>query len=197
MHVTIHLRREHLFQNQIRRNFSFRSGAPLAGDLRLFPSTWPFGVCHHEDAGSLGVEFTFSYEDKLWLYRGFIDCRRLWPAPGSTVRLPSEADHFPVGPLLGMRDGREDYHYILPDGSERSFRLKYIGFECWVTCQDDVLLVKLRHFVPGDDYVLICHSLPVEDVLFQKERKLSYDTEGFLEDAYDSRPFVRVEECSR
>ena len=57
--------------------------------------------------------------------------------------------------------------------------------------------IKLRHFLPGDDHAVVCHSLPVEDVLFQKERKLSYDAEGFLEDAYDSRSFVRVEECAR
>ncbi len=197
MHITVHLQREHLFQNQIRRDFALRSGTSLAGDLRLFASTWPFGLFHHDNAGSLGVEFEFPYEDKLWLYRGFIDCRSLWPEPGSQVILSTESDCFPVGPLVGMRDDRDDYHYILPDGLERLFRLKYIGFECWVSCQDEVLSIKLRHYLPGESYVVVFYSVPVEDVLFRKERRLSYNAEGFLEDEYGSRPFVYVEECSR
>jgi len=197
MNITVHLQREHSFQNQIRRSFTLRKGQSLTGDLRLFASTWPFGVFHHEKATSLGVEFAFPYEGKPWLYRGMIRCGSLWPAPGSQVRMPSESDHYTVGPLVGMRDDREDYYYVLPDGSERAFRLKYIGYECWVSSQEAVLDIKLRHFLPGDDYVVVCHSMPVEDVLFHKELKLEYDAEGFLEDAYDLRPFVRVEECAQ
>jgi hypothetical protein len=197
MNITLQLEREHSFQNQIRRNFVLRKGSSLTGDLRLFASTWPFGVFHHEVQGRLGVEFTFSYESKFWLYRGFIGSRSLWPAAGSRVRTSTEPDLFVAGPLVGMRDDREDYYYILPDGSERRFRLKYVGFECWVSCQEAVLNIKLRHFLPGDDHVVICYSLPIEDVLFRKEDKLSYDAEGFLEDIPDSHPFVRVEECAR
>ena len=197
MNITIQLQREHSFRNQVRRNFVLRKGTSLAGDLRLFASTWPFGVFHHDVEGRLGVEFTFTYEDKLWLYRGFIRARSLWPAAGSRVLPSTELDHFAIGPLVGMRDDREDFQYILPDGSERRFRLKYVGFECWVACDEAGLHIKLRHFLPGDGHVVICYSKPIESALFRKEDKLAYDAEGFLEDVPDSHPFVRVEECAR
>ena len=197
MNITLQLEREHSFQDQIRRNFVLKKGASLTGDLRLFASTWPFGVFHHDVYGRLGVEFTFPYERKFWLYRGFIDSRSLWPAAGSRVRISTEFDPFPAGPLVGMRDDREDYYYILPNDSERRFRLKYVGFECWVSCQGAVLDMKLKHFLPGNGDVVVYYSLPIENVLFHKELKLSYDAEGFLEDIPDSHPFVRVEECAR
>jgi hypothetical protein len=196
MNITVQLQREHVFLDQIRRKFVLLKGASLTGDLRLFTSTWPFGVFHHEHASSLGVEFAFPYEGKRWLYRGYIDCRHLWPAPGAPVKTSTDSDTAEVGPLIGMRDDREDYHYILPDGEERCFRLKYVGFECWVSYREQDLKVRLKHFLPGDGDVMVSYSLPVEDVLFLKERELSYDVEGFLEDVPDLRPFVRIEACA-
>jgi len=196
VNITLQLEREHSFQNQIRRNFVLRKGASLTGDLRLFASTWPFGVLAHDVEGRLGVEFSFSYESKLWLYRGFIGAQRLWPTSGSRVLTSTEL-HYPIGPLVGLRDDRAEYHYLLPDGSERRFALKYVGFECWVdSCQEPVLHLKLKHFLPGADHVVICYSLSIEDVLFRKEDKLSYDAEGFLEDIPGVHPFVRIEECA-
>ena len=196
MNITIQLEREHSFQNQIRRNFILRKGTSLTGDLRLFASTWPFGICDHEHAGKLGVEFTFSDGGKKWMYCGLIDCRLLWPAPGASIIPSTEADSIGVGPLLGMRDDREDFYYLLPDGTERWIRLKYVGFECWVSCVGEVLKINLRHFSPDDYYVVISYSMPVEDVLFHKQAKLSYDAEGFLEDMPHVHPFVRVDECA-
>jgi hypothetical protein len=196
MIVTLHLEKEHLFLNQVRRIFVFPKGSRLTGDLRLFASSWPFGVIEHEYPGRLGVEFTFSDDGKHWLYRGYIDSRQLWPASGSCVEPSPGSEPFAVGPLGGMRDDREDYHYLLPDGSERRFRLKYVGFQCWISIRETTLNLKLRHFLPGDDYVVIRYSIPTEDILFRPEDRLSYDAEGFLEDAGESRPFVRVEACA-
>jgi hypothetical protein len=199
MHITLQLARDHTFQNQNRRAFTFQKGATLSGHIRLFATTWPRGVYHHEDAGKLGVEFIFPYENASWLYRGAIDCRELWPAPGATVQLPIETDQFPVGPILGMRDDREHYNYFLPDNSERSFPLKYVGFETWVALQQPNLKIKIQHFLPGDyddSHVTITHHIPIETILFLKKLKLSYDAEGFLDDAWQPHPFVHIEQCS-
>ena len=196
MHITLQLARDHTFQNQNRRPFTFQKGATLSGHIRLFSTTWPRGVYHHEDAGSLGVEFIFPCENASWLYRGAIDCRNLWPEPGAIVQHPIDTDHFPIGPILGMRDDREDYHYILPDGSKRLFRLKYVGFECWVALQKPNLKIKIHHFLPGDDHATITHLIPIETLLFLKKLKLSYDAEGFLDDAWQPHPFVHIEQCA-
>src|SRR6266540_6045779 len=106
MKVTLSLETEHSFQNQLRKSFLLRRGVCVTGDLRLFASTWPFGVIEHEFPGKLGVEFTFSSDDQMWVYRACIDSRCLWPAAGSRVSTSTELDRFAIGPLGGMRDDR-------------------------------------------------------------------------------------------
>ncbi len=194
--VTLNLDREYSFQNQLRKSFHFSRGSTLTGDLRLFASTWPFGVTEQEWPGKLGIEYGFSNEGKRWVYRGVLDSRRLWPESGGRIRTTTESDDFAIGPLGGMRDDREDYCYFLSGGTERRFRLKYVGFQCWISARPPLLDIKLMHFLPGDgceSYPVVFYRIPIERVLFLKELKLCYDAEGFLEDASES-PYVRIDE---
>ena len=96
--------------------------------------------------------------------------------------------------MAGMRDDRDDYSYVLPDGSERSFRLKYVGFECWASFREGGVTIKLKHFLPGDSDVVVCYPIPVENLLFRTERRLTFDADGFLEDAWDPGAYVRMEQ---
>jgi hypothetical protein len=159
-------------------------GTEVTGVLELRPSNDPLGV-HNCDNPFLNADLVFTWKDQKYLYSGFISKWDLWAPNGAKVAKEQPDFRDDTGQLDGMMDDREDWLYVLPDGSTHTNRLKYTSFQFWVMLQSSSLAVKCRYYDQNSeiaDYVTIFYKRPLAELLLLKDTRIFLDATGNPED---------------
>lgn len=169
----------------------------LSGDLALERSDGPFGVKEYENPSFLLASFQFPFNGSTYKYSGFITAQQLWAPNGtSTLNEPAEFQSC-CGTIDGMMDGRDDWFYLRPDGSNHSNRLKYTSCHFDVSPQDEGLVVKCKYYDQNEavaDYLTIYYSRPYCELLLLEDHKYFHDSSGNLEDVdWNAAGHVKLE----
>lgn len=159
-------------------------GAEVTGVLELRPSNGPLGI-HDSENPFLSAELVFTWNGQKYLYSGFISQWDLWAPNGTRVATEQPEFRDDIGQLDGMMDGREDWGYVLPDGSTHANRLKYTSCQFWVMVQQASLAVKCRYYDQNSEianYVTIFYTRHLAELLLLRDTRIFRDAEGKPED---------------
>lgn len=155
----------------------------LSGQLSLEPSDGPFGIREYEHPSYVAT--TFEFAGRSFRNRGLLSAFHLWAPNGTPVQLEAPDYQEQLGPIEGMMDDREDWWYLLPDGTKHTNRLKYTSCQFGIMLQPSSLLVRCRYYDQNPDiasYLTIFYSRNLADLLLLKDTRLCLDASGNLED---------------
>ncbi len=167
------------------KNILLPRGTEVSGTLRLETFDGPLGIREYDNASFLRADFAFTHDGQIYQYSGIISPWDLWAPNGTGVAKEQSGFRDETGQLDGMMDGRDDWEYILPDGSTHSNRLKYTSCHFWVMVKPSALDVKCKYYVHNSniaDYVTIFYSRSLADLLLLKDTSVFNDAEGKPED---------------
>lgn len=160
-------------------------GTKVAGTLTLEASDGPLGIREYDHPSFLSADVVFKIDAQTYRYRGLISQWDLW-APNGTPVVKEKVDfRDETGQLDGMMDGRDDWHYVLPDGSTHANRLKYTSCQFWGAVQSSSLDVKCRYYDQNPDitdYVTIFYTRPLAELLLLRDTRVFLDAQGNPED---------------
>lgn len=160
-------------------------GTEVSGTLRLEPFDGPLGVREYDHPSFLRADLVFTNDGHKYQYSGIISQWDLWAPNGTRVAKEQPEFRDETGQLDGMMDGRDDWEYLLPDGSTHSNRLKYTSCQFWVMVKPSTLEVKCKYYDQNSDianYVTIFYSRSLADLLLLKDTRVFNDAEGKPED---------------
>ena len=161
------------------------AGTVLAGDLTLELSDGPLGIREYEHPHFVLATFDFSVDGRDLRSTGFISQWDLWAPTGTQVRTECPDFRAHIGQLDGMMDDRDDWAYVLPDGTTHANRLKYTACKFWVMAQPSSLLVRCEYYDQNPDIagmVTIYYTRPLKELLLLKDTKVYRDSDGNPED---------------
>jgi hypothetical protein len=164
---------------------SLPAGVPLVGDLTLTPSDGPLGIREFDHPHFIAATFDFAAAGRNMRYTGFISQWDLWAPTGTHVQTACPEFEDQTGQLDGMMDGRDDWSYVLPDGTTHANRLKYTSCRFWVMPKPSSVLVRCDYYDQNPDIadmVTIFYSRPLEELLLLKDTKVFHDSDGNPED---------------
>ena len=168
-----------------RKVISLPAGSEITGALTLRPSDGPLGIREHEHPSFILATFDFSVGGRNLRYTGFISQWDLWAPSGTEVQTECPQFEDQTDQLDGMMDGRDDWSYVLPDGTTHTNRLKYTSCKFWVMTQPSSLLVRCQYYDQNPDIadtVKIFYARPLDELLLFKETKVFHDVDGNPED---------------
>lgn len=160
-------------------------GTEVRGILQLKPSDGPLGIRDYDHPSFLSADLAFTHDGYRYQYSGLISQWDLWAPNGTQVTKEQPEFQDETGQLDGMMDGRDDWYYVLPDGSTHTNRLKYTSCQFWVMAQPSELTVKCRYYDQNSeiaDYVAIFYARPLEELLLLRDTRVFRDAEGDPED---------------
>jgi hypothetical protein len=101
-----------------------------------------------------------------------------------------------AGTMQWLFDTRDNTFYLLPSGERRDVRVKYMDTQFDMMAQPDHALVQCRYYDASEfaNYRTIYYKKPYLELLFLRAPKLSFDSNGKVED-FDAHgeSFVEVE----
>ena len=164
---------------------SLPAGVTFVGDLTLTPSDGPLGIREYDHPHFLVATLDFTLVGLALRYTGFISQWDLWAPTGTQVQIECPGFEDQTGQIDGMMDDRDDWSYVLPDGTTHANRLKYTSCKFWVMPQASSLLVRCEYYDQNPDItrmVTIFYTRSLEDLLLLKDTKVFHDADGNPED---------------
>lgn len=160
-------------------------GIEVSGTLTLKAADGPLGVREYDHPSFLSADLVFGFDGQTYRYTGLVSQWDLWAPNGTRVVKAKPDFRDEAGQLDGMMDGRDDWHYVLPDGSTHANRLKYTSCQFWLAVQSSSLDVKCRYYDQNSDiadYVTIFYTRPLAELLLLRDTRVFHDAEGIPED---------------
>jgi hypothetical protein len=161
------------------------AGTALSGHLTLEPSTGPLGIPEYDHPSYIAATFDFQLDGRNLRHTGFISQWELWAPTGTQVLTYRDDFVDELSQLDGMMDTRDDWSYVLPDGTTHTNRLKYTSCKFWIMTQTSSLAVRCEYYDQNPHItgmVTIFYTRPLEKLLLLKDTKLLYDSSGNPED---------------